>query len=195
MATTIQVQSVIYHNDKESLVRAYQSLANAIRVSRERGQEIEVVVHYGDASKAPIYSEDELTAANEAETDDEGKYVIRVSQSYNTSKIEEYRTFLQTGECSIVLVSQYLYQNLLEQNRLRPVTEVFGEKLPAGVLADGCGVRLGDTYLYQHFDAMKVLPEDTVICLLRPYVWGASSDAEKYAEIEEYYKKLVTFGN
>ena len=62
MATTIQVQSVIYHNDKESLVRAYQSLANAIRVSRERGQEIEVVVHYGDASKAPIYSEDELAA-------------------------------------------------------------------------------------------------------------------------------------
>ena len=142
----------------------------------------------------PIYSEDELTAANEAETDAEGKYVIKVSQPYNTSKIEEYRTFLQTGECSIVFVSPYLYQNLLEQNRLRPVTEVFGEKLPVGVMADGCGVRLGDTYLYQHFDAMQVLPEDTVICLLRPYVWGASSDAEKYAEIEEYYKKLVTFG-
>ncbi len=61
MATTIQVQSVIYHNDKESLLRAYDSLANAVRVNREKGkEEIEVVVHYGDASKAPVYSETEL---------------------------------------------------------------------------------------------------------------------------------------
>ena len=62
MAITIQVQSVIYHNDKESLLRAYQSLANAIRVSRESGRALDVVVHYGDASKAPVYSEEELAA-------------------------------------------------------------------------------------------------------------------------------------
>ena len=60
MATAIQVQSVIYHNDKESLLRAYQSLANAVRVSAKRGQEIKLVVHYGDASKAPVYSEEEI---------------------------------------------------------------------------------------------------------------------------------------
>ena len=62
MATAIQVQSVIYHNDKESLLRAYQSLANAVRVSAKRGQEIKLVVHYGDASKAPVYSEEEILA-------------------------------------------------------------------------------------------------------------------------------------
>ncbi len=142
-----------------------------------------------------IYSEDEMKAANEAETDDEGKYVIQVSQPHNTSKIEEYRSYLQTGECSVVLVSEYLYENLRDQDRLRPIAEVFGEQLPAGTRQDGYGVRLGDTYLYEYFDELKVLPEDTVICLLRSYIWGASSDGEKYAVSEEYFKKIVTFGN
>ncbi|MBQ8409648.1 MAG: hypothetical protein IJY39_12385 [Clostridia bacterium] len=143
----------------------------------------------------PIYSEDELKAANEAETDEDGKYVQKVLQSYNTSKIEEYRSYLQTGECSILFVSEYLYANLRDQNRLRPVSEVFGEAAPAGTMSDGYGIRLGDTYLYEYFDELKVLPEDTVICLMRSYIWGASSDEEKYGEIEEYYKKIVTFGN
>jgi hypothetical protein len=142
-----------------------------------------------------IYSEDELKAANEAETDDEGKYVIQVSQPFNTSKIEEYRTFLQTGECSILFISEYLYENLLQQDRLRPMSEVFGEKLPTGAMSDGYGVRLGDTYLYEYFDELKVLPADTVVCLMRPYIWGASSDAEKYADMEAYFKAIVSFGN
>ena len=143
----------------------------------------------------PIYSEEELKAANEAETDDEGRFIIQVSQPYNTSKIEEYGDYLKTGECSILFISEYLYSNLLAQDRLRPMAEVFGEKLPAGVRPDGYGIRLGDTELYRFFDEMKVLPEDTVICLMRSYIWGASSDAEKYAETEEYFKRIVTFGN
>ena len=61
MAISIQVQSVIYHNEKDSLLRAYDSLANAVRVNREKGnQEIEVVVHYGDASAKPVYSDAEI---------------------------------------------------------------------------------------------------------------------------------------
>ncbi|MBQ8441160.1 MAG: glycosyltransferase [Clostridia bacterium] len=61
MAITVQVQSVIYHNDHESLMRAYESLANAVRVNRERSaEELRLIVHYGDASSAPVYSEAQL---------------------------------------------------------------------------------------------------------------------------------------
>lgn len=63
METIVQVQSVIYHNDKESLERAYESLANSIRVSRDNGMaDLAVVVHYGDASSAPVYSQSEIEA-------------------------------------------------------------------------------------------------------------------------------------
>jgi hypothetical protein len=65
----------------------------------------------------------------------------------------------------------------------------------SGALEDGCGVRLGDTELYGFFEELQVLPPDTVICLMRPYIWGASSNEEKYAEAETYFKNLITFGN
>ena len=63
MAVTLQVQSVIYHNEKESLLRALNSLANAIRINRNTTKELgEVTVCYGDASKAPVYTDLEVDA-------------------------------------------------------------------------------------------------------------------------------------
>lgn len=61
MAVSLQVQSVIYHNQKESLHRAITSLANAIRVNRDTTKELgEVTVWYGDASSDPIFSNEEV---------------------------------------------------------------------------------------------------------------------------------------
>lgn len=61
MSVSLQVQSVIYHNKKESLLRALRSLANAIRVNRETTGELgKVTVCYGDASAKEIFSEEEI---------------------------------------------------------------------------------------------------------------------------------------
>ncbi|MBR2926422.1 MAG: glycosyltransferase [Clostridia bacterium] len=66
MAVSVQIQAVIYKNDKESLKRAFLSLANAIRVNRNNGKELgEVTVAYGDASPEPIYTQDEVAALTE----------------------------------------------------------------------------------------------------------------------------------
>jgi len=153
----------------------------------------------GDAKKVDlfiysIYSENEMEAANTEETDEEGKYIVQVTNSYNVSQVEQYRSYLQTGEVSLLFVSPYLYGELRENDRLRPLSDTFGEALPESAMSDGYGIRLGDTYLYEFFDELKVLPADTVICLSRAYIWGASSDAERYAETVEYYKSLVNFG-
>ena len=144
----------------------------------------------------PIYSEEEMKEANEAETDEEGRYIIQVIQSYNTSKHEEYRDHLQTGECSILLISEYLYDTLRNQDRLKSLSEIMGDGVTVtGAMEDGYGVRLGDTGLYAFFEELQVLPPDTVVCLMRPYIWGATSNQEKYAEAETYFKNLITFGN
>ena len=61
MAVSIQVQSVIYHNEQESLLRALDSLANAIRVDRESAKSLsDVTVCYGDASASPVFSDTEI---------------------------------------------------------------------------------------------------------------------------------------
>ena len=148
-----------------------------------------------DVFTYPIYSEQEIEEANHEETNEDGYYIKKVDRSYNTSKIQEYNQFLQTGECSLLFVPKELYVKQRELNRLRPLGEIFGDAVPEGALQDGYGVRLGDTYAYEFFPELQVLPEDTVICLLRPYIHGASSNEEKYAVTVEFFKNIVTFGD
>ena len=131
--------------------------------------------------------------ANEAETDNRGEPVIYADKSYNDSQYAEYRDYINTGESSILIVSEYLYRELVAQDRVRPLADVFGEDLPRGAMSDGYGVRLCDTGVYEFFDALQTLPDDTVVCLLRPYVWGSSSREEHYAYTVDYFKNIVTF--
>lgn len=145
-----------------------------------------------------IYSEAELDAWNKAareeETDAYGNDIGYIQNSVNVDRNKEYRDYLQTGECSILFISQHLYNSLKENDRLRPISDVFGNEKANGVLSDGYGIRLGDTYLYEFFEEIQVLPADTVICLMRPYIWGASSDSAKYEKTVEFFKNIVNFG-
>ncbi len=62
MNSSLQIQSVIYHNEKEALFRAMDSISNAIRISRKRDHEIgDVTLCYGDASKEPVFTEKEVS--------------------------------------------------------------------------------------------------------------------------------------
>ena len=141
-----------------------------------------------------IYSEEEMKAANEEETDENGRFVTKVSQSHNTSEHQSYVEYLRNGEASILFVSEYLYNSLRDNDTLRPLSDLFGEKLPEGTLADGYGVRLGDLAIYDFCPELQRLPEDTVVCLKRAHIWGASSNKKTYAALEEFYKSIVTFG-
>ena len=66
MALSLQVQSVIYNNEKPSLLRAMENLANAARVDREAGGALgDLTVCYGDASPEPVFSDEEIAAVSE----------------------------------------------------------------------------------------------------------------------------------
>lgn len=147
-----------------------------------------------------VYSEDELEDANHTETETEADggwhYVPTVNQSYNAEQYDEYTKYLLTGEATILFVSEYLYSNLIANDRVLPLSEVFGDDLPAvaALMGDGYGVRLGDLDVYDYIDALKVMPEDTMVCILRPYIWGASSKAEKYEYSKSLLRNILLFG-
>ena len=153
-------------------------------------REIEVLAY-------AIYSEDEMDAANHTETETEKDggwhYVPTVNQSYNVEQYEQYTSYLQTGEATILFVSEYLYEKLRGADRILPLGEIFGENLPAGALPDGYGVRLSDIAVYSYVEALGVIPEDTVVCILRPYVFGKSSKAESYSFAKELFANIVNF--
>lgn len=62
---TLQIQTVLYHNEKDGLKKSLDSIGNAIKINRNSSKELgEVTVFYGDASKEPLYSLDEIAAIN-----------------------------------------------------------------------------------------------------------------------------------
>ena len=147
-----------------------------------------------------VYSEEEFEEANhtEIETEADGglHYVPVVNQSYNAEQYDEYSKYLLTGEATILFVSEYLYSNLIANDRVLPLSEVFGDDLPAvaALMGDGYGVRLGDLAIYDYVDALNVIPEDTMVCILRPYIWGASSKADKYEYSKSLFENILLFG-
>ena len=150
-----------------------------------------------DVHAYAIYSEEEFNEANQTETETEPNgdwhYVPTVNQSYNVEQYEQYTAYLQNGEAAVVFVSEYLYEKLRSSDRVLPLSEIFGEKMPAGALSDGYGVRLSDLAIYSYVEALGMIPEDTVVCMLRPYVFGKTANEEKYSYAKEFYKNIVKF--
>lgn len=146
-----------------------------------------------------IYSEAELKAANEKETDAEGNPIIYADESYNKSQIEQYNSYIMTGQCSVMIISEYLYGELVSRKGdeilLKPISEIYGDDLPEGTTADGYGIKLKATGAYKHLDAFRTLPDDSVICIMRPFVMSGGRGEEKHEAAIEYFKTIVEFGN
>ncbi len=146
-----------------------------------------------------IYSEAEMKEANEAETDSDENPVIYADEAHNKEQIQQYNSYLMTGQGSILILSEYLYNDLVgrrdEDILLTPMSEIFGENMPEGVTADGYGIKLSKTGAAQNLKGFEFLPDDSVICIMRPFVISGDKGAEKHQRAVEYFKSIAEFGN
>ena len=125
------------------------------------------------------------------ETVAEGEAVY-IDKSYNADQYDTYYNYLMTGESSVMLLDPWLYSELASAGRLVSLSESLGY-VPDGAYGE-YGVRLGDTALYSQYAVLGLLPEDTVVCLMKPYVAGKSSKEEYYAHEKRMFEALVSFG-
>ncbi len=126
----------------------------------------------------------------EAQTHEDGERVS-VDRGYNSNQYDTYYSYLQTGESSVLFVERWLYDSLLENGRLAPLSESCGGATPEGALSE-YGIELKDTELYKQYKVMELLPEDTVVCILRPYIVGKSSK-EKYYKLEQEMLEAIIY--
>ena len=130
-----------------------------------------------------IYSKEEIQAAQ--------KDQVFIDTVFNSSEYSTLNSQYKTGSCSIYLLEEWLYRELLKEDgttdRLKPLSEVFGET-PEGAI-DAYAVRLGDTELYKNSPALRVLPEDTVLCMHEDLV--GQRDYEKLVEAFKLMAKLA----
>lgn len=63
---SIQIQTVLYQNEKSALYRSMDSLQRALEICREAGGELDSAhLVYGDASPSPLFTEEEIRAVQE----------------------------------------------------------------------------------------------------------------------------------
>ena len=102
-----------------------------------------------------------------------------------------------TGECTIMILSEYLYNDLVNRRAddilLKPMNEIFGEDLPEGVTEDGYGVYLYKTGVYKHLKAFKWIPDDAVICIMRPMAFRKGYNEEKYDKAVNFFRSIIEF--
>ena len=122
-------------------------------------------------------------------------------RAQSTREAQTFFNYLQTGDAAIVLLSPSLFAEFSGSSMpLADVTGYFGDTLPDGAVmktvGDGSekcfGVRLGDTALWRENAAVRdTLSEDTVICLMRPLLVGASNNIENYNNAIATYLALT----
>lgn len=138
-----------------------------------------------------IYSEEQIKS--EAETDENGKTQSYIDRNFNTEQYQTYSSYLKTGETSIFFLDPWLYEELVATDHLAKLSDVL-DTVPEGAIGE-CGVRLGDTDLYEKYTVLRKLPADTVVCLMKPYVIGKSSDEDAYRFECEMFRAIVTYQN
>ena len=112
-----------------------------------------------------------------------------ISSSYSASQYQTYENYILTGDCSICLVSGYLYEGLKNHDRLIPLSDLLG-KVPENAF-DAFSVKLSDTDLRTRIKGWENLPEDTYLCVLRPGIIGASSKTSYFDAMREIYAQLI----
>lgn len=126
----------------------------------------------------------------ESEIHEDGD-TVRVDRNYYANEYNNYSNMLLTGEYSLYFIDPWLYASLVENKRVQKLTDVLSS-MPSSAV-DEYGVRLGDTEIYKYYQVLQILPEDTIICLLHPYVFGQSSNEEYYKNTKDMFEAIVTF--
>ncbi len=132
-----------------------------------------------------ILSEDQIKKI-EAETDEFG-VKLDVNNQYITQNYDSYYDYIQTGESPICFVDRHLYSELVKYGRLLPLAVALDD---SSYEDDAYGLVLSKTDIYAEYSALRVLPEDTVLCFLRQTVVKRD---DSYENDKAIFKAIVGF--
>lgn len=137
-----------------------------------------------------VYSKEQIESIR-AETNEESEHNF-VNSELNSNNYESLYEYIMTGDTAVLMLDPWLYEELLRNERLLPMTEIF-ETVPPSVDEKGYGIVLGETELYAYYGVMQSLPADTIVCFLRAQVLGNTSDGDAYAEMKQVFRMIAEF--
>ena len=139
---------------------------------------------YAEVVRYQVFSEEELLADKEA---NDGKGTVNLA--YNAKQLSDFNSFMSFGEASVYLVSEHIYGLIKDRGVLKPLSDALGSVPDTAY--DEYAIRLKDTPYYAMEPALRMLPEDTLVCITAPYQLGSSSDPEVYQRSLQMFKAIV----
>lgn len=136
-----------------------------------------------------VYSEAQIKEIEE-QTDEYG-VTGSVNRNYNSTNYENYSNYILTGETTVCFLDPFLYEKLKSADRLAKISDTIGYTPSSS--SDGYGVALKDTGMYRKYSVLSVLPENTVICILRSNFVGKNSKEEAYARDVKLFASIIEF--
>lgn len=136
---------------------------------------------------------DEQIQEKQEEAAKEEDWLYYDPQARNNT-LSQITTLFSVGEVSVCLVDEYVYNIYYSQGAFLSLEEVLGY-VPE-YARDNCSVYLKDTPFGEYFDALKALPEDTVLCIRKSAVFSDKSKKKankQYAFDQALFKAIIEF--
>ena len=165
-----------------------QIFKGLLNKSANGAESIVALTHYS------IYTQDELYQmyyGDGTEENGAASLAYNSARQANVNNASQFSSFLLTGETAILFVSEWVYQNKINTERMMTLDSVLGYTPKEAV--DAYAVKLCDTELYKSYEALQVLPKDTLILFARPTVAGATADEDVYAIHKELFRSMIEY--
>ncbi len=114
-----------------------------------------------------------------------------VDRDYISKNNSDFYDFVMTGEVSVCILDPEIYASLCSSDRVVKLSDALGYE--CGASEDGYGISLSSLAFYEEYSALKVLPEDSVLCILRQNYVGRNSKEQAYSQDRQMLRALIEF--
>ena len=119
-----------------------------------------------------VYSEEQI---KKLESESDGK--IKVDRVNNNSELDKFQNLIVAGSYHLCILEPWLYEIVKSENGFVKLSDALG--YTPDIAVDEYAVRLSDTEFGRYYAGVKLLPEDTYICLRAPGGIGTVFDGSK----------------
>lgn len=103
-----------------------------------------------------------------------------VNEAENRKNREAFSDLVFTGECGLMFLDGSLFNSVKDAGGLEKLSDALGYEPDKSF--DGYGIRLCDIPAYEKYDALKVMPTETIVCLRAVSTAGGVMISEKDAK-------------
>ena len=136
-----------------------------------------------------IYSEEQLKAIEASDS------TIEIDRYQNSLEYQKFQSLIVSGEYYVCMLDPWLFDEVNKEGLFLSLEEAVGYK-PENAVND-YAIKLSDTEFGQYYAAMKLLPEDTYLCIRTPgamqEMTGKGAESKRFNEAVATIKAIIEF--